>query len=247
MSRLAEIKQKLALLKERDGDLRIAGASHHRYVMSAPLTERQLRQFEHEYGVVLPEDYCAFLTEVGNGGVGPICGMIAQERALLAEQDPQLLAKPFPLVSTLDFWALLKERTGVDPFERAGGLNYKRLDENEESRRAYHSLADHLHGSYFSQGALAICHYGCGMMFCLVVTGDERGNVWLDDRANGNGLFPVLHRRDKRHLDFLSWYEAWLDHSLWVLDGPASDQGEISFLPWSIDALSGGRYWPWGE
>ncbi len=80
--------------------------------------------FFQQAGVVLPEDYRAFLTEVGNGGVGPICGMIAQERALLAEQDPQLLAKPFPLVSTLDFWALLKERTGVDPFERAGGLNY---------------------------------------------------------------------------------------------------------------------------
>src|SRR3954454_12684810 len=58
-------------------------------------------------------------------------------------------------------------------------------------------------------------------VFCLSVTGDERGSIWLDDRANDNGVYPILDPRTGQHIDFCTWYETWLDHSMRLLEGAA--------------------------
>lgn len=43
------------------------------------LTETQVAEFEHEYGVKLPEDYREFLLRIGNGGPGPGYGLMTLE------------------------------------------------------------------------------------------------------------------------------------------------------------------------
>ena len=120
------------------------------------------------------------------------------------------------------------------------------LNEDAEFIRAYDSLTAHLQSAYYSQGTLTICDYGCGLTFELVVTGDERGKIWLDNRASDDGLYPILHPRTKQHLDFLSWYETWLDHSWRTLEGASPDQGHNPYWPWAPVVRSDGRYWPWG-
>jgi hypothetical protein len=66
-------------------------------------------------------------------------------------------------------------------------------------------------GNYWVQGAMRICHYGCGVYFLLVVSGPERGNIWIDDRAGDNGIYPCGRT-------FSTWYETWLEDSLQKLE-----------------------------
>ena len=45
------------------------------------------------------------------------------------------------------------------------------------------------------------------------ITGAERGNVWVDDRANQNGIYPETAESSGR-VSFLDWYWSWLETSL---------------------------------
>jgi hypothetical protein len=71
-----EILDKLNRLRERDAMFTIFGAKVHRYRLSAPHTEKELADFEAQYGVTLPADYRAFLMRVGGSGAGPYYGLL---------------------------------------------------------------------------------------------------------------------------------------------------------------------------
>lgn len=42
----------------------------------------------------------------------------------------------------------------------------------------------------FIQGTITIAHYGCGMFARLVITKEQRGNIWINDRGNDGGIYP---------------------------------------------------------
>ena len=69
-------------------------------------------------------------------------------------------------------------------------------------------------------GTLVLCHEGCGYLHLLVVTGPTRGQMWLDAQCSDGGIVPL-------GVDFLDWYERWLDdtlaggHGTWWLQSPA--------------------------
>jgi hypothetical protein len=71
---------------------------------------------------------------------------------------------------------------------------------------------------YDTQGTLVLCDEGCGYLHFLVITGAARGQMWLDGRVSDVGFVPL-------GVDFLDWYERWLDHMLaggsgvWWLNG----------------------------
>ena len=67
---------------------------------------------------------------------------------------------------------------------------------------------DHVH-----HGALFVGTDGCGMDWHLIVTGAERGNMWL---ITGEGVCPTDPKRT-----FLKWYEDWLDGVDNMLVNPA--------------------------
>src|SRR5215831_17083463 len=46
------------------------GSDSHRFRLNAPADEVELRAFEKEHGIRLPDDYRAFLRYAGNGGPG---------------------------------------------------------------------------------------------------------------------------------------------------------------------------------
>jgi hypothetical protein len=43
------------------------GAQEHRFRLGAPLTEREVADFERHHGIVVPADYRAFITRIGLG------------------------------------------------------------------------------------------------------------------------------------------------------------------------------------
>jgi len=64
--------KRLQSIPNEPGDL---AAEAHEYRLNPPLTEDQVRGFEAEHRIVLPSEYRAFLTQLGNGGAGPANGV----------------------------------------------------------------------------------------------------------------------------------------------------------------------------
>ncbi|MCX4747486.1 hypothetical protein OG455_18515 [Kitasatospora sp. NBC_01287] len=58
-------------------------------------------------------------------------------------------------------------------------------------------------------GAIRLSHEGCGYYAWLVVSGPERGSIWLDYRACDIPLKP-LSAGDGRRVGFGEWYLDWL-------------------------------------
>src|SRR5215218_4625213 len=108
MDRTSRIQQKLTRLRSIDREQRIFGADYHQYELAPPTSEQQIRLFESTHGIELPEDYRAFLTEIGNGGAGPYYGLLPLDNTISEwslREDAQYLSKPFPLpVGTDNLW-----------------------------------------------------------------------------------------------------------------------------------------------
>ena len=51
-------------------------------------------------------------------------------------------------------------------------------------------------------------------MNLLVVTGAEYGNIWIDARPSDGGIRPITSSGQQGRIQFLDWYELWLDKSI---------------------------------
>jgi hypothetical protein len=252
MERIAQLGAKLSLLRVRDGNCQLIGANHHKYALNAPLVEKEVADFEVQHQLALPADYRAFLATLGNGGAGPFFGMVPLQDSILTSDlidDPMILSKSFPLGQAVELSELIKAHTEFDLFADDDSLDtyYRRIEEDREFREINSRLETQFHSSYFSRGSLMICDYGCGLAFRLIVSGDARGQIWLDDRANDSGLYPLGDPYTAKPVDFLAWYDQWLDHSLRSIDEFLVAPADSSIWPWSSIERSDGRVWPWGQ
>lgn len=190
---LERIGRKINYLGSRDPGCLVWGAEHHRYRMHPTLTIGERKAFEREEGCELPPAYAAFLSRVGNGGRGPWQWMrrVEYSGALWAwywqatsKRDKGRLSKPFPHRS---LWNPVRE---------------------PENRKQEADYLNHKH----MRGAVQIGEATDGSparaMLLLVVSGPERGHVWVDLRGFGEGIRPLVRRGP---LSFLSWYEEGLD------------------------------------
>ncbi|MGA8203531.1 MAG: SMI1/KNR4 family protein [Woeseiaceae bacterium] len=208
---LVQIRERLNELRERDTAFEVFGSSRHRYVLNPPLKAAELREFETTHSVILPDAYRSFLLECGNGGAGPYYGIFPLGHRdhgaggpleAWAEGDglAGVLSRPFPHDRA---WNLPEERFSPPAVFRCA----------EEEKIWYRTLEDDTWKSSLVDGALPICHQGCAIRNYLVVTGTERGNVWIDDRVNHNGIYPEATDSSGR-VPFLEWYSSWIATSL---------------------------------
>jgi hypothetical protein len=183
----------------------IFGEDSHSYELNPTLSEGAMSGFEAQHGIRLPEDYRQFLTRVGNGGAGPYYGLFR-----LGEMDDGFDYGPWG-----DFVGRLSS-----PFphsEAWNDLTGKPDDQAAMESAEYDGLIEAFDRRYYEtrqvDGAIPICHLGCALRHWLVITGPEAGNVWCDDRADYEGLHPlVAHGRDRT--TFFGWYRDWLDDVL---------------------------------
>ena len=172
------------------GKLQPFGAELHAFRRKRRLTEPQVTAFERRYSVKLPPEYRAFITGVANGGAGPAYGMYSLAEAVTSMRGrvpDDFLRTPFP------------HTDAYNPF----------LDEEDEEDEEDEAGPSDL---YQAAGTLVLCHEGCGILHLLVVKGPSRGQMWVDDRCNDQGLYPL-------EVKFLDWYERWLDSTLAGADG----------------------------
>jgi hypothetical protein len=187
------IRDALDKLKRADTKRRIFGASAHKWKLGAPVAQHKVKAFEERFAIVLPYEYRTFLLEVGNGGAGPYYGL-------------------FPL-------GVFSDIKGHDPTEVIGDLSrpfphtgawnlYDQPDSQvDEDEKAYEAWTKRYCDNKWIDGAFPICHEGCGHYDLLVVTGSERGHIWVDRRVGDGGIAPA-------GLSFLDWYQTWLDGAL---------------------------------
>ena len=62
---------------------------------------------------------------------------------------------------------------------------------------AFRAAEDELHPAMTAR-AIRLSHEGCGYHTWLVVTGEERGNLWFDARCVDEPLAPLRHKRRSR-------------------------------------------------
>jgi hypothetical protein len=195
------LRQRIDALRREDAARTVFGAISHGYELRSSLTDKDLVAAERQWGVTFPDEYRAFLLEVGSGGAGPAYGI-------------------FPLVQARGVWQW--EGDGADlvsdlrnPFPHAAAWNpsYPERGEDDDEDE-YWSQRDAWDEAVYwkpaqTHGAICICHEGCAIRDWLVVTGPERGHVWVDDRANDQGLMP--REASGQRVTFGGWYVGWLD------------------------------------
>lgn len=194
----------------------VFGSWGHRFALDEPLTPADVADLEGQIGAVLPEEYQAFLLQVGAGGAGPAYGVFPVRRiqgrwrwegdgAELA--DLSRLAEPFPrlgpdpdLVRTL--W---EQRPEEEDF-----------DEIEDFDDAIEAWDERWEPVMFSPdrtvGAIVISHLGCAARQWLIVSGSEAGRIWSDNRADDEDLTPLLDEHGAAKT-FGRWYLDWLNES----------------------------------
>jgi hypothetical protein len=204
--KLHDLKERHDKLKKLDGGgpfknaiCKTFGSDTHRYKFNPCLTEDVIQGFEKSFGLMLPADYKNFLTQIGNGGSGPAYGLLPllHWNIELEISDNNFLSTDFPHI---DKWNITQD-FDTDNEDYTETEEFRKWEEEYFSNR-------HITGS------MRICHYGCAIYYLLVVTGNNAGQIWMDDRANDNGIYPAISKSAGRRLTFLEWYDEWLTESL---------------------------------
>lgn len=199
-------------LDRRDPRRRVFGSIGHLYRLNAPLPVSTIEAFERGHGIIFPDDYRMFLTEIGNGGAGPYYGVLPfgrddDERNWEGGGLVGDLSKPFPHADSWNlpesFWEQEPDWPPDTPAEERDRM-IEAWDRELEARYWHPAIMD---------GAIPICHVGCAIRQWLVVNGDQRGFVWHDDRVDQAGIHP-LRDQDGRQQTFSAWYMTWLFESM---------------------------------
>lgn len=194
---IERIKDKLSTIKDFDKEYQVFGASSHQYGIGEVVRHTDIKHFEQEYNVELPEAYVAFLTQVGNGtnqedayggsAAGPYYGIYPLGTNLID-------------VFVEDIKRSIAQACILDPKmtkEEWEALTLT-LQEDDLSDEDYYEIQNKL----FS-GLLAIGTQGCAITTCLVMNGEHRGRiVYINEDFQPSFAY-------EEH--FLDWYERWLD------------------------------------
>lgn len=231
---LERVLEKLAALERADPTRRLFGSEAHDYRLVSPVSETELSAMEAGQDVRLPTAYRAFVRAAGNGGAGPGYGLQRfghlerPEEAptaasygkleTISSHPPMTIQRRIPYDASgnrldahdLAFWNGLK-RAAQDPGVMARPFPFSRPI-------PWDSPADWWPEE--DGGRLLLAEYGCGLEAWLVLDGARRGEVWgaSEDSFEPFGSLLSLHDPDgidesttDDPLDFLQWYEHWLD------------------------------------
>ncbi|MBB5104771.1 SMI1/KNR4 family protein [Streptomyces spectabilis] len=180
------------------------GGHGHGFRLEPVLTEPEVRAVEQGLGVELPGEYRDFLLQVGAGGAGPDYGLFGHRvTGPDAEPGSGACALPFRPEATDE----LDGHEGAEPRPD----DYADDEALRRDHAAWQARHDTLHAS-LTDGTLCLSHQGCGYYTLLAVTGPERGTLWDDVRAVGEGVQPVT-LQDKPRVTFAQWYLSWLEHA----------------------------------
>ncbi|WP_239648020.1 SMI1/KNR4 family protein [Nocardiopsis ganjiahuensis] len=185
------------------------GANGRSLPLAVPLSEAEVAEAEMQWGVSLPDDYRGFLLEVGAGGAGPGYGLSTLRRTATGwawiGEGPSTrhatLSVPFPTAQERE--RLLAEHEDREP-DRAGFATQEAFD---AAYREWRGADDDLFNR-LAEGAVCLSHEGCDHFHWLVMTGAERGNMWVDGFPAEGGFRPL--GTPQTRISFTDWYLGWV-------------------------------------
>lgn len=174
-----------------------------------PATDEDVRMWEQENDIQLPEDYKQFITTVADGGTQPFYGL----NRLLAKPDPY---DPFQIIHRKKFLYTVR-----NPLLCA-----------ELSDEEYEALFEPEDEPFkVDTGFIRLCHEGCGMFSILIINTDDPdtyGTVWFYDFASDAGTLPLIDPKTKQPMQFLDWLEYYVDRTLELADDDYFSYCEIA-------------------
>ncbi|HNO77709.1 MAG TPA: SMI1/KNR4 family protein [Phycisphaerae bacterium] len=157
--------------------------------LAPPIALEEVRAFESNADIKLPQDYVTFITTIGNGGVGPYCRLMPLARWSWCHwiDDPQNNhSLTSPCIVTPDATALGENwlsEVGVPQWE-------ERFDAGEWDPMF---------------GTIAVAEIGCGLYYSLIINGPHTGRVFrYGDRVENPPKFV-------EQMTFAQWLEHEVD------------------------------------
>ncbi|SCD36862.1 SMI1 / KNR4 family (SUKH-1) [Streptomyces sp. BpilaLS-43] len=165
-----------------------------------PIGSDAVRSFEAEHGILLSEPYRTFVAEVCDGlrAGPPYYGLL-------------------PLAQTPDDWdSGGRERLLAEPFPLTAAWLWEA--EGDEAALSEQEFEDRT-APVYDHGSLLLGTDGCGMYWHLIVTGPQRGHVWLIDE---NCAIPFGTRPGTCLMPgtpgFSGWVTRWAQGRSWFAD-----------------------------
>jgi hypothetical protein len=185
-------------------------------IFERALTFDEIEEIEAEIGVALPDEYAAFLAEVGSGGPGPACELTTVRQVegrwvwvwLTATDALSVPDMSGPFMDN-DEWLHHQIET-----LRAAGHEPGVPDEHTGYLDAYRRAFGHggdlrFHEERF-RGAIHVGDDGCGATSWLAVVGPHRGEIWFRDCGIDPPLERLLDDQGTPH-NFYTRYIDWLE------------------------------------
>lgn len=228
--------EKISKINSLDKD-RTLFNSDEPYISNQPISLNQIREIETLYEIELPEDYKVFLSLVGNGYFGVLPLTKSSDGDDYSKNDLNNLKNEFPLNEE---WNYMKFDEFVERYNTSNRFVLDILNLDDFRNKYFRStkreikfqqtifgerkiieddyfLSTLYDQIYFSDkyvyGSLHLMDYGCGTNAMLVVSGKQKGKIWIDDRANRNGIYPELDDKGQG-AEFYLWMDSWLDELL---------------------------------
>ncbi|QKV92989.1 SMI1/KNR4 family protein [Streptomyces sp. NA02950] len=201
------VRERVLALRAAPGASKVFGASWgksgHGFELRPPLADADLLAAERVWGTTLPEEYRGFLLEVGGSGAGPDYGLFPLrlpdgEGTASGSGHLRRVFRPAAVMELLDAHEDAEPRRDAYADDEAYLRAFRAWDRRDDE------LRDEL-----TDGALYISERGCAYYTLLAVTGPERGTVWDDVQAVGEGVLPV-RRPGVERVTFAEWYLGWL-------------------------------------
>ena len=187
MDFIEEVKFWVSKAREADPELKLFGASKHKYQFAAPVSLTEVRAFEQKHDIKLPENYVRVLTELGNGGAGPYYGLYPLDKILNTFVD--VWEMPEPVTG--------KDETFIDDSltpEKWSEMN--RLMDEAEDDAAYDLLLEKCMAN-----AVMICDQGCTYESMMMCSGSANGKIFNIEWSE-----VWKHGPKPTHMTFEEWY-----------------------------------------
>ena len=160
------------------------------------LTEEEVLKFEREHNIKLPFDYRLFITTMFDGCVGP------------------------PDIMPIEEWDSYYGMTDPDFVNKLSEPFLLTRKQDYDIKKKESEFMEYLNGTI----RLSDCKCGCFLF--LVVNGSEYGNIWVDNRASNDEIYPLTYKY-KTRVTFDTWINNELDKKIKYYESEASEAEKL--------------------
>ncbi len=163
--------------------------------LNPPIGLEKVVELENKYEIELPAEYKAFITTVGDGGLGLLSLECSLENPVTLCNNCLVLSANY-LVGNNFFRTPFIHTSAYIPNDDPYFIELQAKCDRGEITQSELDAAYY----YTAAGTMIISDRGCGYYERLVITGSTRGQIWGDGEVSDQGYIP-------RNVGFLDWYE----------------------------------------